>query len=66
MCRELAQADSQRQTYLKAIEDSQREKSALERQLEMEKMKVETERKKLLLAQEALNDKVNKKNEVLS
>ncbi|XP_072028179.1 LOW QUALITY PROTEIN: uncharacterized protein [Amphiura filiformis] len=55
--RELAQADSQRQTYLKALEDSQREKGALERQLETEKMQVESERKKLMLAQEALNDK---------
>lgn len=56
--RELAQADNQRQTYLKALEEAQREKAQLERQLETEKMKVETERKKLLLAQESLNDKV--------
>ena len=56
--RELAQADSQRHTYLKALEDNQREKAQLERQLEMERMKVESERKKLMLAQEALSDKV--------
>ncbi|XP_022093565.1 TATA element modulatory factor-like isoform X2 [Acanthaster planci] len=55
--RDTARTEAQLSTYTRALEEAQREKAHLEKQLEVEKMRVEAERRKLLLAQEALNEK---------
>lgn len=55
--REHSHFESQRQTYVKALEESQRGKDILEKKLQAEMMKVEAEKKKLLLAHEALEEK---------
>ncbi|XP_077979668.1 TATA element modulatory factor-like [Glandiceps talaboti] len=62
--REAVQLDTVRHTYSKAIEDLERDKALLEKQVEMERLKVDTEKKKLLLAQEALKDKEKKMEEL--
>ena len=54
----MARTEAQLSTYTKALEEAQREKAHLEKQLEVEKMRLETERRKLLLAQDSLNEKV--------
>uniref|UniRef100_A0A8B9CKK5 TATA element modulatory factor 1 n=1 Tax=Anser brachyrhynchus TaxID=132585 RepID=A0A8B9CKK5_9AVES len=46
--------------YAKTLEDAKKEKTLLATQLEMEKMKVEQERKKAILVQEAAKEKVPK------
>ncbi|XP_017602701.1 PREDICTED: TATA element modulatory factor [Corvus brachyrhynchos] len=46
--------------YAKTLEDAKKEKTLLATQLEMEKMKVEQERKKAILVQEAAKDKDRK------
>ncbi|NXP69688.1 TMF1 factor, partial [Ramphastos sulfuratus] len=46
--------------YAKALEDAKKEKTLLATQLEMEKMKVEQERKKAVLVQEAAKEKDRK------
>uniref|UniRef100_A0A8D2N172 TATA element modulatory factor 1 n=1 Tax=Zonotrichia albicollis TaxID=44394 RepID=A0A8D2N172_ZONAL len=48
--------------YAKTLEDAKKEKALLATQLEMEKMKVEQERKKAVLVQEAAKEKVPKPN----
>ncbi|XP_038063639.1 TATA element modulatory factor-like [Patiria miniata] len=55
--REMVHTEAQISTYTKALEEAQREKAHLEKQLAVEKMRVEAERRKLLLAQDALNEK---------
>ncbi|XP_070580788.1 TATA element modulatory factor-like isoform X11 [Ptychodera flava] len=62
--KEAIQLDTVRSTYSKAIEDLERDKALLEKQVEMERLKVDTERKKLMLAQEALKDKEKKVEEL--
>ncbi len=59
VCSEMARTEVQFSTYAKALEEAQRDKTHLERQLEVEKMRVDTERRKLLLAQDALSEKVS-------
>lgn len=56
--REHSQFESQRHTYIKALEDAQREKNHLEKKIQVETLKAEAEKKKALLAQEALEEKV--------
>ncbi|XP_072277313.1 TATA element modulatory factor [Pyxicephalus adspersus] len=46
--------------YTKVVEDARKEKNLLTSQLEMEKMRVEQEKKKVLLAQEAVKEKERK------
>ncbi|NWT53660.1 TMF1 factor, partial [Erythrocercus mccallii] len=46
--------------YAKTLEDAKKEKALLATQLEMEKMKVEQERKKAILVQEAVKEKDRK------
>ncbi|XP_067854980.1 TATA element modulatory factor isoform X2 [Heptranchias perlo] len=46
--------------YTKALEEAKKEKTSLTNQLEMEKLKVEQERKKAILAQDALKEKERK------
>ena len=58
--RDLSHMECQVQNYLGSLEEAQRERIQVERQLQVEKMKVETERKKLSLAHEALEEKVGK------
>ena len=60
--RDLSHMECQVQNYLGSLEEAQRERIQVERQLQVEKMKVETERKKLSLAHEALEEKVGKVN----
>ncbi|XP_077869748.1 TATA element modulatory factor-like, partial [Saccoglossus kowalevskii] len=62
--KETAQLDSVRHTYSKAIEDLQRDKELLEKQLDMERLRVETEKKKLILAHDALKEKEKKLEEI--
>ncbi|XP_071796710.1 uncharacterized protein [Asterias amurensis] len=54
---EMARTEAQLSTYTKALEEAQRDKTHLEKQLEVEKMRVDTERRKLLLAQDAISEK---------
>ncbi|XP_033096291.1 TATA element modulatory factor-like isoform X2 [Anneissia japonica] len=58
--RDALQMDSQRATYTKALEELQKDKALLERKLEVEKMKVEAEHKKLLLAQDTIKEKTSR------
>uniref|UniRef100_F6VGA5 TATA element modulatory factor 1 n=1 Tax=Xenopus tropicalis TaxID=8364 RepID=F6VGA5_XENTR len=46
--------------FMKAMEEAKKEKSLLSSQLEMEKLRVEQEKKKVLLAQEAAKEKERK------
>ncbi|XP_041473381.1 TATA element modulatory factor-like isoform X2 [Lytechinus variegatus] len=55
--RDFSHMENQLQNYLRSLEEAQQEKSNLEKQLQLEHIKVETERKKLSLAQEALEEK---------
>ena len=55
----MARTETQLSTYTKALEEAQRDKTHLEKQLEVEKMRVDTERRKLLLAQDAISEKVS-------
>ncbi|XP_078062575.1 TATA element modulatory factor [Mustelus asterias] len=52
--------DNLKTEYIKALEEAKKEKIALTNQLEMEKLKVEQERKKAILAQDALKEKERK------
>ncbi|XP_051874383.1 TATA element modulatory factor [Pristis pectinata] len=52
--------DNLKTEYIKALEEAKKEKNALTNQLEMEKLKVEQERKKAILAQDALKEKERK------
>ncbi|XP_072136638.1 TATA element modulatory factor isoform X1 [Mobula birostris] len=52
--------DNLKSEYIKALEESKKEKNALSKQLEVEKLKVEQERKKATLAQDALKEKERK------
>ncbi|XP_059800278.1 TATA element modulatory factor [Hypanus sabinus] len=52
--------DNLKSEYIKALEESKKEKNALSKQLEVEKLKVEQERKKAILAQDALKEKERK------
>lgn len=58
LCREHSQFESQRHTYIKALEDSQREKDILEKKVQVESLKAEAEKKRAVMAQEALEEKV--------
>ncbi|PIK49096.1 putative TATA element modulatory factor isoform X2, partial [Apostichopus japonicus] len=55
--REHSQFESQRHTYIKALEDSQREKDILEKKVQVESLKAEAEKKRAVMAQEALEEK---------
>ncbi|XP_071964350.1 TATA element modulatory factor-like [Antedon mediterranea] len=55
--RDALQIDAQRATYTKALEELEKDKALLEKKLEVEKMKVETEHKKLLIAQDTIKEK---------
>ncbi|XP_054763059.2 TATA element modulatory factor-like isoform X2 [Lytechinus pictus] len=55
--RDFSHMENQLQNYLRSFEEAQQQKSNLEKQLQLEHIKVETERKKLSLAQEALEEK---------
>ncbi|XP_067907649.1 TATA element modulatory factor isoform X2 [Heterodontus francisci] len=52
--------DNLKAEYIKALEEAKKEKTALANQLEMEKLKVEQERKKAILAQDTLKEKERK------
>uniref|UniRef100_A0A8C4HZK2 TATA element modulatory factor 1 n=1 Tax=Dicentrarchus labrax TaxID=13489 RepID=A0A8C4HZK2_DICLA len=56
--REHVELENLRGEHIRMLEDAKKEKLLLANQLEMEKMKVEQEKKKYYLAQEALKDKV--------
>ncbi|KAG8007456.1 TATA element modulatory factor [Nibea albiflora] len=58
--REHAELENLRGEHIRMLEDAKREKLLLTNQLEMEKMKVEQEKKKCYLAQEALKEKERK------
>lgn len=49
--------DNLKTEYMKALEETKKEKNALTNQLEMEKLKVEQERQKAILAQDTLKEK---------
>uniref|UniRef100_A0A8C4HX45 TATA element modulatory factor 1 n=1 Tax=Dicentrarchus labrax TaxID=13489 RepID=A0A8C4HX45_DICLA len=55
--REHVELENLRGEHIRMLEDAKKEKLLLANQLEMEKMKVEQEKKKYYLAQEALKDK---------
>ncbi|KAM6980844.1 TATA element modulatory factor [Aplochiton taeniatus] len=59
-CREHVELENLRGEHCRALEESRKEKLLLTNQLEMEKMKVEQEKKKCYLAQEALKEKERK------
>ncbi|XP_041047222.1 TATA element modulatory factor [Carcharodon carcharias] len=52
--------DNLKTEYIRALEEAKKEKITLVNQLEMEKLKVEQERKKAILAQDALKEKERK------
>uniref|UniRef100_A0AAR2JEH7 TATA element modulatory factor 1 TATA binding domain-containing protein n=1 Tax=Pygocentrus nattereri TaxID=42514 RepID=A0AAR2JEH7_PYGNA len=56
--REHVELENLKGEYARALEEARKEKLLLTNQLEMEKMKVEQEKKKCYLAQEALKEKV--------
>ena len=58
---EVAQLEAQKHQLDRDNQEHKKEKLMLENQLEMERMKVEAERKRVLLAHEQLRDKVKKK-----
>ncbi|XP_051270413.1 TATA element modulatory factor [Dicentrarchus labrax] len=58
--REHVELENLRGEHIRMLEDAKKEKLLLANQLEMEKMKVEQEKKKYYLAQEALKDKERK------
>ncbi|TKS70961.1 TATA element modulatory factor [Collichthys lucidus] len=58
--REHAELENLRGEHIRMLEDAKREKLLLTNQLEMEKMRVEQEKKKCYLAQEALKEKERK------
>ncbi|XP_063071019.1 TATA element modulatory factor [Engraulis encrasicolus] len=58
--REHVELENLRGEHTRSLEDSRKEKLLLTNQLEMEKMKVEQEKKKCYLAQEALKEKERK------
>ncbi|KAF7693437.1 TATA element modulatory factor [Silurus meridionalis] len=58
--RERVELENLKGEYTRALEDAKKEKLLLTNQLEMEKVKVEQEKKKCYLAQEALKEKERK------
>ncbi|XP_028854809.1 TATA element modulatory factor [Denticeps clupeoides] len=58
--REHVELENLRSAHSRAVEEAKKEKVLLTNQLEMEKMKVEQEKKKCYLAQEALKEKERK------
>ncbi|XP_078399817.1 TATA element modulatory factor [Cetorhinus maximus] len=52
--------DNLKTEYIRALEEAKKEKISLTNQLEVEKLKVEQERKKAILAQDALKEKERK------
>lgn len=60
LSRERVELENLKGEYARVSEDSKKEKLLLTNQLEMEKMKVEQEKKKCYLAQEALKEKERK------
>ncbi|XP_017566908.2 TATA element modulatory factor isoform X1 [Pygocentrus nattereri] len=59
--REHVELENLKGEYARALEEARKEKLLLTNQLEMEKMKVEQEKKKCYLAQEALKEKVGER-----
>uniref|UniRef100_A0A4W4FIV1 TATA element modulatory factor 1 TATA binding domain-containing protein n=1 Tax=Electrophorus electricus TaxID=8005 RepID=A0A4W4FIV1_ELEEL len=57
--REHVELENLKGEYARALEDARKEKLLLTNQLEMEKMRVEQEKKKCYLAQEALKERVS-------
>ncbi|XP_012696646.2 TATA element modulatory factor isoform X2 [Clupea harengus] len=60
LSRELVELENLRGEHTRTLDDTRKEKLLLNNQLEMEKMKVEQEKKKCYLAQEALKEKERK------
>uniref|UniRef100_A0A674NGC6 TATA element modulatory factor 1 n=1 Tax=Takifugu rubripes TaxID=31033 RepID=A0A674NGC6_TAKRU len=59
-CRDHIELENLRGEHMRVLEETKKEKLLLNNQLEMEKMKVEQEKKKFFLAQEVLREKERK------